>query len=150
MNDLVSSPRRLGLLVAGLVVLAVAAGAVFSSVRPVTDVDPNTPVGVVQTFFRSVEGRDWEGAYALLEPELGEDCREANLPTTRYEFDRVVVDDVIEASQVTTVVVRARQVDASDPLNPYVYEEVMEFQLDTTVVPPVITRLPWQFYCGGT
>lgn len=144
-----SSPRRLGLLLAGLVVAAVAAGAVFSSLRPITDADPNTPVGVVQTFFRAVEGRDWEEVYALLEPALGEDCREANLPTTSYDFDRVVVDDVIEAKGITTVVVNARRVDASNPLDPYVYQEVMEFRLDSAVVPPVITRLPWQFYCGG-
>ncbi|HKX76739.1 MAG TPA: hypothetical protein VJR05_15255 [Acidimicrobiia bacterium] len=149
MNKNASSPRRLGILIAGLIVAAVAAGAVFSSLRPVTEVDPNTSVGVVQTFFRAVEGRDWEGVYALLEPELGEDCREANLPTTSYDFDRVVVDDVIEADGRTTVVVNARHVDASDPLDPYVYEEVLEFQLDSTVVPPVMTRLPWQFYCGG-
>jgi hypothetical protein len=141
------NPRRLGLIAVGLLVLAVAVAAVVTTLRPPEDLDPGTPEGVMQRFFQAVGDRDYEAAYALLGADLAEDCTAADLALT--EFDRAVIDDVVTTGSETVVWVDVRRIEVSDPLNPYTYNELMEFELDTSGERPVITRLPWQFYCGG-
>lgn len=148
MNETASNPRRLGVVAGAILVVAVVVAAIITTSRPVVDLDPNTPEGVIQSFFRAVEERNWDGVYTLLTVDLAADCQEYDLATTRYEFDRVVIDEVIPAGDHTIVVVEARRVDVTDPLNPYTYDEVMEFELENGN-PPLISRLPWQFYCGG-
>ncbi len=149
MSTFAANPRRFGALAAVILVVAVAVGAVVSTLRPVAELDPDSPEGVVQLFFQAVEGRDWDQAYSLLEPGLRNDCRKARLPNAQYEFDRVVIDEVIVSGSATVVVVDVRRVDVADPINPYVYDETMEFEIKLAGGSPVITRLPWQFYCGG-
>ncbi|HUO46514.1 MAG TPA: hypothetical protein VM470_06765 [Acidimicrobiia bacterium] len=149
MNESATNPRRLGLVAVGILILAVVVGAIVTTTRPVEDLDPASPEGVVQAFFAAGEDRDWETAYGLLTPDLAEDCRAADLATNRYEFDRVVIDDVISSDGVTVVVVQVRRVEVSDPLNPYTYHELMEFETEVVNGRSLISRLPWHFYCGG-
>ncbi|HUO45775.1 MAG TPA: hypothetical protein VM470_02965 [Acidimicrobiia bacterium] len=149
MNESATNPRRLGLVAVGILILAVVVGAIVTTIRPIEDLDPASPEGVVQAFFTSVEYRDWETAFGLLTPDLAQDCRAADLATNRFEFDRVVIEDVISSSGVTVVVVEVRQVEVDDPLNPYTYDEVMEFETEVVDGRSLISRLPWRFYCGG-
>jgi len=143
------NPGRVGVIAVGLLVLVVAATAVVTTLRPPRDLDPGTPEGVVQRFFQAVEARDFQAAYDLLGPGLAEDCTVADLTSEPSEFDRAVINDVAASGSGAVVWVDVRRIDVSDPLNPYTYDETMEFELDTSGESPVITRLPWQFYCGG-
>lgn len=149
MNQEPPSAKRLGVIVAGLVVVAVVVAAIVTSLRPVEDLDPNTPEGAVQAFFRAIEAKGYDEAYALLSAELAVDCSATDLATYISDFDRVVIDDVIATGSVTLVKVQVRHVDATDPLNPYTYTEVLDFEVDRENGRPVISWLPWPFYCGG-
>ena len=144
-----SNPGRIGLIAVGLLVLVVAVTAVVTTLRPPQDLDSGTPEGVVQRFFQAVEARDFQAAYDLLGPDLAEHCTVADLTSEPSEFDRAVISDVVSSGSGTVVFVDVRRIDVSDPLNPYTYDETMEFELDNGGESPVITRLPWQFFCGG-
>lgn len=144
-----ATPRRIGIVAGIVLILAVAAAAVFTSLSPPEDLDPATAEGVIQAFFRAIDGRDFEAAHALLGPDITDDCTPADLATSPSEYDRAVIDRVVTSGTRTVVWVSVRRIDVSDPLNPYTYDEVMEFQVDTAGATPVISRLPWQFYCGG-
>jgi hypothetical protein len=143
-----TNPRRIGIVALGLLVLAVAVAAVVTTLRPPQDLDPGTPEGVIQRFLQAVEARDFQAASALLGPELAEDCTAAELALDPSEYDRAVITDVAVSGSEAVVWVDVRRIDTSGPLNPYTYEEVMEFELDISGEAPVITWLPWQFYCG--
>jgi hypothetical protein len=144
-----ASPRRLGAILVGLVVVAVAIAAVVSTLRPVEDLDPNTPEGTVQAFFRALEARDYDAAHDLLGPDLATDCTATDLATYISDFDRVVIEEVIPTGTRTLVRVEVRHLDATDPLNPNTYTELLDFEVDREGGAPVISRLPWPFYCGG-
>jgi hypothetical protein len=144
-----SNPGRIGVIAVGLLVLVIAVAAVVTTLRPPQDLDPGSVEGVVQRFFQAVEARDFEAAHALLGPGLAERCTVADLTSEPSEFDRAVIDDVVTNGSGTVVFVDVRRIDVSDPLNPYTYDETMEFELDSGGESPIITRLPWQFFCGG-
>lgn len=140
-------PRFLGAIVFGLVVIAVVTAAIITSLRPVADLDPNTPEGAVQGFFRAVEGRDYNAAHTLLSSELQSDCTSSDLATYVTDFDRVVIDEVIPSGTSTLVRVEVHHIDATDPLNPYTYTELLDFEIERENGRPVISRLPWPFFC---
>lgn len=140
-------PRHLGAIVIGLVVVAVVTAAVVTSLRPVADLDPNTPEGVVQGFFRSVEASDYDSAHALLSSELQSECTPSELATYVSDFDRVVIDEVIPSNSSTMVRVEVHHIDAADPLNPYTYTDLLDFEIVLENGRSVIQRLPWPFFC---
>lgn len=139
-------PKYLGMIVFGLVVVAVAA-AIITSQRPVADLDPNTPEGAVQGFFRAIEARDYNAAHALLSLELGAECTPADLATYVSDFDRVVIDEVIPSNSSTLVRVEVHHIDATDPLNPSTYTELLDFEIASEKGRPVLSRLPFLFFC---
>jgi hypothetical protein len=137
----------LGAIVLGLVVLAVVTAAIVTSLRPVAELDPNTPPGAVQGFFQAIETRDYTAAHTLLSAELQADCTPSDLATYVTDFDRVVIDEVIPSDTATLVRVEVHHIDASDPLNPYTYTELLDFEIERDNGRPVISRLPWPFFC---
>ena len=146
-NRRVLEPRHLGVIVIGLIVAAVAVVAVVTTLRPVEDLDPNSPEGVVQGFFRAIGARDYNTAHTLLSSELQSDCSPTDLATYQSDFDRVIIEEVIPSDAVTLVRVEVYHIDASDPLNPYTYTELLDFEIKRENGRPAITRLPWPFFC---
>ena len=146
-NRRILEPRHLGPIVLGLVVVAVAVAAVITTLRPVEDLDPNSPEGVVQSFFRAIEAGDYDGARALLTSELRADCTSADLASYVSDFDRVVIDEVIPSAAFTLVRVEVQHIDATDPLNPYTYIERLDFEIEAENGRQAISLLPWPFFC---
>jgi hypothetical protein len=146
MNQPSSGRGRLGPVIAVVLVLAVGIAAAVSVFRPVADLDPHTPEGVVQAWFRAIEAKDWDAAQALLSPDLAAECTAGDLAAGGYEFDRVTITDVAITDTGTVIEVEVRRTDLSDPLNPYTFEEQMDFRLVGDS--PRIDQVPWQFNCG--
>jgi hypothetical protein len=146
-NRRILQPRHLGAIVLGLVVVAVAVAAVITALRPVEDLDPNSPEGVVQGFFRAIEASDYDGAHTFLTSDLQADCTPADLASYVSDFDRVVIDEVIPSGPITLVRVEVQHIDATDPLNPYTYTEVLDFEIEVENGRPAISLLPWPFFC---
>jgi hypothetical protein len=142
-----SDRKRLLWLVPVVLVVAVAAAAVVTALRPAPHIDPNTPAGVVQTFFRAAQDSAWDAARAVLGEDLQKQCTPGELARYGSSFGRVVIDRVTPGGTATWVSVEVAKVDPGDPLQRY--EERMEFGIEYEGARPVITSLPWQFYCGG-
>ena len=75
MSDSTSTGSRMVLAVIGvLVVGAIAVAAVLSAVRSTPDLDPTTPEGVAQAYYRAILDGDDSAALLLMTPELREKC----------------------------------------------------------------------------
>jgi hypothetical protein len=146
-NRRILQPRHIGVIAIGLVLVAVVAAAVITTLRPVEDLDPNSPEGAVQGFFRGIEARDYKAAHTLLSSELQTDCTPTDLATHLSDFDRVVIDEVVPSDSATLVRIEVQRIDATDPLNPYTYTELLDFEIERENGRPVISRLPWPFFC---
>jgi len=146
-NRRILQPRHIGVIAIGLVLVAVVAAAVITTLRPVEDLDPNSPEGPVQGFFRGIEARDYKAAHTLLSSDLQTDCTPTDLATHLSDFDRVVIDEVVPSDSATLVRVEVQHIDATDPLNPYTYTELLDFEIERENGRPVISRLPWPFFC---
>ena len=147
---MINSPttgRSLGLVVGVVLVVAVAAAAVVTSLRPSAQLDPNTPEGTVQVFFQAVESEDWDRAQALLTRSVQDECEPSELAEFRDDIDRAVVTDVEQAGPETIVEVRASRVVVDDPLNPYSYDDTFRFVLIEEDGRLAIIELPFQFFC---
>jgi len=140
-------PRHLGAIVIGMVVVAVVTAAVITTLRPVEDLDPNSPEGAVQGFFRAIEARNYDAAHAVLSSALQADCTPTDLASYVSDFDRVVIDEVVPSGAVTLVRVEVQHIDANDPLNPYTYTELLDFEIELENDRPAISHLPWPFFC---
>lgn len=149
MNDKSASGRNLGLIVGVVLVAAVAAAAIVTSMRPTPQLDPSTPEGFVQAFFQAVETDDWETARSLLSDSLQNQCEASELAEFRDDVDRAVIVEVDPVGSETIVEVRASRVVVDDPLNPYSYDDTFRFVLAEEVGRLVVAELPWQFYCEG-
>lgn len=149
MNENSTGGRSLGLIVGVVLVAAVAAAAIFTSLRPSPQLDPNTPEGVVQAFFQAVEADDWEGLWALLATSLQEQCEPSDLASFQDDIDRAVIANVETAGNETIVEVRASRVVVDDPLNPYSYDDTFRFVLIEEDGRLAVTELPYQFFCDG-
>jgi hypothetical protein len=137
-------------LVVGVVLaVAVAAAAIVTSLRPSPELDPNTPEGTVQAFFRAVEADDWDGVRALLSSPLQQECEASELAQFRDDVDRAVIAEVDAAGSETIVEVRVSRVVVDDPLNPYTYEDTFQFVLTDDSGRLAVSELPWQFSCEG-
>jgi hypothetical protein len=134
--------------IAVVLVLAVGIAVAVTAFRPVADLDPHTPEGVVQTWFRAIEAEDWDAAHGLLAADLAAGCDAGDLAAAGYEFDRVAITDVATTDDGTVVEVEVRRTDFTDPLNPYTFDEEMDFRLVMVGEVPMIEQLPWQFNCG--
>jgi hypothetical protein len=148
MNDSTRG-RSLGLIVGVVLVVAVAAAAIFTSLRPSPQLDPNTPEGAVQAFFQAVEADDWDGLWALLAGSLQEQCEPSDLASFQDDIDRAVIADVGSVEGETIVEVRASRVVVDDPLNPYSYDDTFRFVLIEEDGRLAVAELPYQFFCDG-
>jgi len=137
--------RRLGLIVGGLVLLAVVAAAVVQAVRPAPELDADTPEGVVQAFLVAIAEERYEDAHDLLSSTT--DCDQADLATDTASYTRVVVDDVRTFDEETLVILRAT-VFEGEPLDQYSYETTLEFRLENEGGIPRISQLPFTYFCG--
>ena len=144
-----TSGRTLGLVVGVGLALAVAVAAIVTSMRPTTQLDPNTPEGTVQAFFEAVEAKNWEGLRTLLSAPLQEDCEASELAQFRDDIDRAVIARVDPAGTDTIVEVRVSRVVVDDPLSPYTYDETFQFVLTQEDGRMVVSQLPFQFFCEG-
>jgi hypothetical protein len=147
MNDYSTRGRSLGLIVGVVLVVAVAAAAIFTSLRPSPQLDPNTPEGAVQAFFQGVEADDWEGVRALLTSSLQAQCQPSELANFHDDIDRAVIADVQTAGAETIVEVQASRVVVDDPLNPYTYDDTFRFVLVDEAGRLAVSELPYQFFC---
>jgi len=147
MNDKSAGGRSLGLVVGVVLVVAVAAGAIFTSMRPSPQLDPSTPEGTVQAFFQEIEADDWEGVQALLSTALQDQCAPSELAQFRDDVGRAAVVAVDPVGPETIVEVRASRVVVDDPLNPYSYDDTFRFVLTHEDGRLVVSELPWQFFC---
>jgi hypothetical protein len=147
MNEDSTRGRSLGLIVGVVLVVAVAAAAIFTSLRPSPQLDPNTPEGAVQAFFQGVEADDWEGVRALLTSSLQEQCQPSELANFHDDIDRAVIADVQTAGAETIVEVQATRVVVDDPLNPYTYDDTFRFVLVDEGGRLRVSELPYQFFC---
>lgn len=147
MSEKASGGRSLALVVGVILVVAVAAAAIFTSMRPSPDLDPSTPEGTVQEFFQAIQEDDWDGLRAFLTPALQSDCEASELAEFQDDIDRAVIADVDTVGSDTIVEVRVSRVVVSDPLSPYSYEETFHFVLTPDNGGYLVSELPWQFYC---
>lgn len=147
MNESKTGGIRLGLVVAVVLLVAVVAAAILTANRPPTEYAADTPEGVVQTFFHSLQDKDYATAVALLSTSLQKDCQASELANYRDDTSRIVLEDVSTVGTETIVEVRATFVSVSDPLNPYTYQSTMGFTLIDEGGLPKISRLPYEFYC---
>lgn len=141
--------RSLGLIIGVVLVVAVAAAAIFTSLRPSAQLDPNTPEGAVQAFFQAVEADDWDRLWALLATSLQEQCEPSDLASFQDDIDRAVIANVETAGKETIVEVRASRVVVDDPLNPYSYDDTFRFVLIEEGGRSAVAELPYQFFCDG-
>lgn len=133
--------------VSGVLVVAVAAAAIISSRRPAAELDPQSPEGAVQAFFRAIQADDWEAARALLSTSRKSDCDASDLASSNYEFSQVVLEDVTTAGDETFVSVSVVRVDGTDPLGPARFEDRLDFTLVDEGGSAKISILPWPFFC---
>lgn len=133
--------------VLAVLVVAVAAAAIISSRRPAPELDPQTPEGVVQAFFRAIGADDWQGARALLSTSLQSECDAADLASSNYEFSQVVLEDQSTAGDETFISVSVVRVEGTDPLSPSRFEDRLDFALIEEGGTAKISILPWPFFC---
>lgn len=138
---------RLGMIVGGLVVLAVVAAAIAQVLRPTPVLDPESPEGIVQEFLVAVEEEDYARAHGLLSKALRAECDQSDLAASNSAYSRVVVDDVTVLNDETLVTLRATAFQ-DDPFSPYSYETTLDFTLVTEGGIPRIRRLPFTYFCG--
>ncbi|MGQ0849927.1 MAG: hypothetical protein ACT4OP_12615 [Actinomycetota bacterium] len=143
---------RIALIFGLVLVVAVAAAAIVTSIRPPVEFPRDTPEGTLQTFYRSLDAGDFDGAHAVLDDRLQRRCAPSELASgvsggTIDKPTRLAVDRVTPAGTETIVVVRATYLDSSDPFQPYTYEQNLEFVLRNDTTPPLISELPWPFSC---
>ena len=148
MSNKTADGRRLGLVIGVVLAVAVGIAAIVTSLRPETQLDPDTPEGKVQAFFQAIEADDWDGLRGLLARPLQATCDAAELAEFRDDVDRAVITNVEEVGSETLVEVRASRVVVDDPLNPYSYEDTFRFLVGPVGDGVAITELPGQFYCG--
>ena len=137
---------RLGLVVGGILVVAVVAAAIVQSVRPVQELDPTTAEGVVQTFLLAIDEERYDDAHAALSTEARFDCEPADLAVERETMSRVVVEDVNVFDDETIVVLNATVIE-EDPFDPYRYETTLEFAVVNEGGAMRIDRLPYSYFC---
>lgn len=152
MNDQPAKQRssgggRLTAVVVSAVVLAVATAAIISSRRPATELDPQSPEGVVQAFFRAIEADDWEEARSLLSTSLQSECGASELASSNYEFSQVVLEGQSTFAEETLISVSVVRVDVTDPLGPARFEDRLDFTLVEEGGSAKISILPWPFFC---
>ena len=76
----------------GAAVLIVALVAV-ALVREPAQLDPNTPEGTVQVYLQAISDGDYEGAFAVLDPDFYEGCDAGSLANPRQEDFTARIDD---------------------------------------------------------
>ena len=98
---------RLGLIVGGIVVLAVVAAVIVDAVRPPVLLDPNSPEGVVQSFLIAIDEERYSDAYGFLSGPAQAQCEESDLTVDQQSMSRVVVEDVNVFDTETIVILNA-------------------------------------------
>ena len=61
--------------------------------REPAQLDPNTPEGTVQVYLQALSDGDYEGAFAVLDPEFYEGCDAGSLATYRQEGFTARIED---------------------------------------------------------
>lgn len=140
--------QRLALIVGVVLIVAVIGAAIVNSLRPVPQLDPASPEGVVQSFLIAVDDERFASAFQLLSSAAQADCSASDLAIDQPEMSRVVVDTVTEFGDETLVVLDATVMEV-DPIDPYTYETTLEFTLIDENGAMTIDRLPYPFYCGS-
>ena len=148
MSNKPADGRRLGLVIGVVLAVAVGVAAIVTSLRPETQLDPDTPEGTDQAFFQAIEADDWDGLRALLASPLQATCDATELAEFHDDVDRAVITTVEQVGSDTLVEVRASRVVVDDPLNPYSYEDTFRFLVAPEGDRLAISELPGQFYCG--
>jgi hypothetical protein len=138
--------QRLALIVGAVLIVAVIGAAIVNSLRPLRQLDPNSPEGVVQSFLVAVDEERYDSAYQLLSLDAQVDCNPSDLAVDQPEMSRVVVDEVTEFDEETLVVLDATVMEV-DPIDPYTYETTLEFTLIDESGSVRIDRLPYPYFC---
>lgn len=122
------------------------AAAIVNSLRPIQQLDPDSPEGFVQSFLVAIDEERFESAHQLLSSAAQADCSASDLAIDQPEMSRVVVDDVTEFVDETLVVLNATVVKV-DLIDPYTYETTLQFTLIEEGGAMRIDQLPYPYFC---
>jgi hypothetical protein len=137
---------RLGLIVGAIVVIAVVAASIVTSLRPVEQLDPSTPEGLVQSFLVQIEEEQYEVARGLLSGAAQTECSAADLAVEQPRLSRVVVADVRQFDGETWVDLEAT-VFEGDSIDRYSYQTNLQFILVDENGSLRIDGLPYPYFC---
>jgi hypothetical protein len=141
-----TSGARLGLVVGAIVVVAVVAAAIVNSLRPVEQLDPASPEGVVQSFLVRIEDEQYEQARDLLSAAAQAECTAADLAVDQPRLTRVVVADVREFDSETWVDLEAT-VFEDQSIDPSSYDTQFQFILIDENGSFRIDGLSYPYFC---
>lgn len=147
MSEPRSAGSRLAIVMGVIVVGLVVTAAVVNSLRPVTDYPRDTAEGTVQAFLFAINDDDFDAAHDLLAPELAADCQPGELLRPDFEASRIVVGDVTDAGDEVFVEVLITVVEAGSDFEPYRYEDQWHFTLIQGQDGPLISELPYYYWC---
>jgi len=149
MSDSTSTSSRLVLRVIGvLVVTAIAVAAVLSAVRSTPDLDPTTPEGVAQVFYRAILDGDDTAALLLMTPALRERCDGQHFRGFYYSDSvRVVLTGTDISSDEARVDVEIDRVSDPSPFDIEGYSSRERLTMTKTDGGWEIAEAPWPFRC---
>lgn len=138
------SERVLFVVVAGIAVLVVVAGAV-AALRPATEFDPGTPEAAVQGYLQAVLDGDEEEAEGFLASGSGCDAEDIERARTD-ESARVVLRDSEVEDGTAQVEVEIVFSSTGDPFDTYEYSEDRAFELVDEDGEWRLTDEPWPVF----
>ena len=131
-----------------LVVTAIAVAAVLSAVRSTPDLDPTTPEGVAQAFYRAILDGDDTAALLLMTPALRERCDGQHFRGFYYsESVRVVLTGTDISSDEARVDVEIDRVSDPSPFDIEGYSSRERLTMTKTDGGWEIAEAPWPFRC---
>jgi len=140
----VTRPNGILVAVAAAIGVVLVAAAIVAT-RPVPDLDPATPEGVVQAFTRATLADDVAGALALATPDFADRC--STSPVTFEDGGlRMGLIDTSISGDVARVRVRVTQSGGSPPFDLSEYESSGTFVLRRLDGAWLIDEAPWEIY----
>ena len=131
-----------------LVVGAIAVAAVLSAVRSTPDLDPTTPGGVAQAYYRAILDGDDSAALLLMTPELREKCDGQHFRGFFFaDSVRVVLTGTDISSDRARVDVEIDQVSDPSPFDIDGYSSRERLTMTRTDGGWEIAQAPWPFFC---
>lgn len=147
-SNTASKSRAILGLIAFVVVASIATAAVLSATRRIPDLDPATPEGVAQAYFKAVLDADDGGALALMAPELRDRCDDPSFrPFFSDDMVRVVLVSSTVAAGRAVVEVDIDHVPDPSPFDVEGYSSRERLVMHPTATGWEIAEPPWPYFC---